>query len=211
MFNFKGFFQIGFYSVEDDFTNEYSDGTGGFNVVLSLQYEELEFYIINADITPISSGDVINYGFLLVHHNFLQNEILRRETTLIFEPPGDIFNDHTGLYLGLNDSLKIRGQAQVQCFVNGTTLVNDTISYEILFVIPIDREDMSNIDLMIYGLFFSYFIAIPAVPFILSQIFKPVFGVDFDSETLDKNKKFVNYLSEKAEEKRKEIDNSVSK
>ena len=73
MFNFKAFFEIGLYTVEDDFTNEYSDGTGGFHAVLTLQYEELEFYIINADITPISSGDVVHYGFLYAHNNFLQN------------------------------------------------------------------------------------------------------------------------------------------
>ena len=196
------------YSIEDDFTNEYSDGTGGFNVVLSLQYQELEFYTIQAEITPISSGDVINYGFLSVHHYFLQNEVIRKETTLLYDPPGDRFSNHIRLYLDLNDNLKIRGEAEVQCFVNGTTFVNETISYEISFDIPINREDMSNINLMIYGLFFTYFVSIPIIPFILSSIFKPVFGVDFDDETQEKNHKFVSYISEKAKEKRKENNNS---
>lgn len=211
MFNFNAFFEIGLYSVEDDFTNEYSDGTGGFHVVLTLQYEELEYYTINADITPISSGDVVHYGFLYAHNNFLQNNILRRESALTYDPPGDHFNDHTGLYLSLNDVLKIRGQMEVQCFVNGTTLVNDTISYDVSFVIPISRGDMSNINLMIFALFFTYLIAIPIMPFILSFIFKPVFGVDFDDDTLKKNEKFTSFLSEKAEEKRKENNNSGPK
>ena len=211
MFNFKAFFEIGKYTIEDDFTNEYSDGTGGFHAVLTLQYEELEFYTINADITPISSGDVIHYGFLYAHNNFLKNNILRRESALTYDPPGDSFNDHTGLYLALDDIIKIRGQMEVQCFVNGTTLVNDTINYEISFVIPIGRGDMSNIDLMIYALFFIYLLSIPAIPFVLSFIFKPVFGVDFDDETLNENKKFTSYLSEKAEEKRKETNNNSPK
>jgi len=211
MFTFKEFFEIGLYSVEDDFNNEYSDGTGGINVVLTLQYEELEFYTINADITPISSGDVINYGILYAHNNFIQNGALRRESVLTFDPPGDSFNDHTGLYLALDDNLKIRGDVDVQCFVNGTTLVNDTIYFEVSFDIPISRGDMSNIDLMIYALFFTYIISIPIIPFILSLIFKPVFGVDFDEATRHKNEKFVSYLSEKAEEKRKENGNSDPK
>ena len=211
MFNFKNFFEIGKYSVEDDFTNEYSDGTSGIHVVLTLQYEELENYILNADITPISSGDVVHHGLLSVHNIFLQNNTLRSESALTYDPPGDSFNDHTILNLALNEILKIRGQVEVRCFVNGTTLVNETISYEVLFVIPITRGDMDNIDLMIYALFITYFLFIPIFPFIFSFIFKPVFGVDFDDETQDKNKKFVHYMSEKAEEKRKENNNSGPK
>ena len=41
MFNFKAFFEIGNYTIEDEFNNEYSDGTGGFHAFLTLQYEEL--------------------------------------------------------------------------------------------------------------------------------------------------------------------------
>jgi len=70
---------------------------------------------------------------------------------------------------------------------------------------------MSDISLMIFALFFIYLIAIPVMPFILSFIFKPVFGVDFDDDTLKKNKKFTSFLSEKAEEKRKENNNSGPK
>jgi len=211
MFNFKVYFHIGEFSVEDDFTHEYSDGTGGFNVVLALQYQEREFYAIQAKITPISSGNVINYGFLSVHQYFLLNEFIKKETTLLYYPPGDRFSNHIGLYLYLNDNLKMQGEAVIQCFVNGTTLVNETISFEISFDIPINREDMRNINLIIYTLFFLYFLAIPVLPFILSLIFKPVFGVSFDEETQKRNEKFTNFLSETAEEKRKENNNSGSK
>lgn len=211
MFNFKNFFRIGMFSVEDEFTKEYSDGTGGFNAVLSLQYLELEFYAIQSEIKPISSGDVINYGFLSIQHTFFKNDVSRKKTTLLYDPPGDRFSNQIRLYLSLHDNLTIRGQVEVQCFVNGTTLTNETISYQISFDIPINIEDMSNIDLMIYALFFIYFISIPVVPFILSFIFRPVFGVDFGNENLDKNRKFVRYLSEMAKEKRKENNNSGPK
>ena len=211
MFSFKEFFQIGVFSVEDDFTEQYDDGTAGFNVVLTFHYQDLEFYYIEAEITPISSGDVINYGFLSVHHFFLLNDFIKKETTVAYDPPGDRFYNHVGLYLYLNDNLEMQGEAEIQCFVNGTTLVNETISFEISFDIPINREDMRNINLMIYVLFFLYFLSIPIIPFILSLIFRPVFGVDFDKDTREKNEKFVNFLSDKAKEKRKNNGTSAPK
>lgn len=56
--------------------------------------------------------------------------------------------------------------------------------------------------------FTQRFVYTLVILFVLSLIFKLVFGVDFNDEILDKNRKFVSYLSEKAKEKRKENNNS---
>ena len=65
-------------------------------------------------------------------------------------------------------------------------------------------------DLQIYVIFYLYLLLIPLTPFILIQIFKPLFGIKIDKETQKRDEKFLNYLGKAGREKQKEdaINNS---
>jgi hypothetical protein len=195
MFNFRVFFQIGRF-------------TGGIQVILYLQYIENEFYYIETTINPISSEGVVNNGFSALNHSYYTNGRSRRHMFLSWELPSKNFNDYIHFFLSKNSVLTINGSALVELVINGTTTVNAIIPYEITFIVPLGVEEYSNIALVIYTLFFVYLISIPIMPFILSQIFKPVFGVDFDKDTRKRNEKFAKYISEQAKEEQKKDANN---
>ena len=203
MFNFREFFQVGRFTEVESSNIEYSDGTGGIHVILYLEYIDVEFYYIEAIINPISSGDVATNGLLALNHSYYTNGRSRRHMFLSWDPPSNSFYDNIAFFLNKNDVITINGSALVEFVVNGATIINATISYDITFIIPLGIEEYSDIFLVIYTLFFVYFISIPLMPFILSQIFKPVFGIDFDKDTQERNEKFTKYFSEKAKEKKK--------
>ena len=202
MFDFREVFQVGRFTEVESSNIEYTDGTGGIQVILYIEYIELEYHFIQTTIKPISSEDVVTNGLLALNHTYYTNGRSRRRMLLNWDPPSNSFNDYIQFFLSKNDVLTINGSALVEFVVNGTTTVNATLSYEINFIIPLGVEEYSNIALVIYTLFFVYFISIPLMPFILSQIFKPVFGVDFSNDTQERNEKFAKYFSEKAKEKK---------
>ena len=208
MFDFRGYFQIGRFTEVDSSNIEYSGGTGGIEATLYLEYIENEYYYIQTTINPTTSGNVVNNGFLALNHSYYTNGRSRRHMFLNWDPPSNNFNDYIHFFLSKNDVITINGSALVEFVIDGTTTVNATISYDITFTLPIGVEEYSNIGLVIYALFFGYFISIPLMPFILSQIFKPVFGLNFDKDTREKNKKFTKYISEQAKENQKENANT---
>jgi hypothetical protein len=202
MFNFREFFQIGRFTEVESSNIEYSGGTGGIQVILYLEYLDINYYYIDTIINPISSGDVVHNGLLALNHSYYTDGKSRRHMFLSWDPPSNSFYDNIQFFLSKDDDITINGSALVEFVVNGATIVNATISYDMTFIVPIGREDYQNFALVTYVLFFVYFLSIPLMPFILSQIFKPVFGVDFDKDTQERNEKFAKYFSEKAKEKK---------
>lgn len=208
MFNFREVFQVGRFTEVESSNIEFSDGTGGIQVILYLEYIDVDFYYIETIINPISSGKVVHNGLLALNHTYYSNSRSRRRMFLSWDPPSKNFYDNIELFLSKNSVITINGSALVEFVVDGTTIVNATISYDITFIIPLGLEDYQNLSLVIYVLFFGYFISIPLMPFLLSQIFKPVFGLNFDEDTLERNEKFTKYISEQAKEKQKEEANN---
>lgn len=208
MFNFREVFQVGRFTEVESSNIEFSDGTGGIQVILYLEYIDVDFYYIETIINPISSGKVVHNGLLALNHTYYSNGRSRRRMFLSWDPPSKNFYDNIELFLSKNSVITINGSALVEFVVDGTTIVNATISYDITFIIPLGLEDYQNLSLVIYVLFFGYFISIPLMPFLLSQIFKPVFGLNFDEDTLERNEKFTKYISEQAKEKQKEEANN---
>ena len=204
MFDFRGYFQIGRFTEVDSSNIEYSGGTGGIQAILYLEYIENEYYYIETTINPTSSGSVVNNGFLALNHSYYTDGKSRRHMFLNWDLPSNNFNDYIHFFLSKNAVITINGSALVEFVIDGTTTVNATISYDITFTVPLGVEEYSNIGLIIYALFFGYFISIPLIPFALSQIFKPVFGLKFDEETRKKNERFTKYISDKAKENQKE-------
>jgi hypothetical protein len=208
MFDFREFFQVGRFTEVESSNIEYSDGTGGIQVILYLEYIDTDYYYIETIISPISSGEVEHNGLLALNHTYYTEGRSRRRMLLSWDPPSKSFYDNIAFFLSKDSVITINGSALVEFVVDGTTIVNATISYDITFIIPLGVEDYQNIALFIYVIFFLYFLSIPLMPFILSQIFKPVFGVKFDKDTRERNEKFSKYFSEKAKEKKLDDNNS---
>ncbi len=193
--------------MEENFNIDYDNGTGGLKVILNIERDVNLRYQIEATMIPISSGDVVNNGFMSFNHSFYINTILRLNEYQIWDPPTNYYNDSVFLDLIKDDNLTCIGIVEVQCVVN-EIIHNDTIKYDMSFIIPLGDKDYSNIALFFYGLFFLYLFSYLIVPVVLSIIFKPVFGIHHDEHSQKKDKKYLKFISEKAKEKQKENNNN---
>ena len=207
MFNFRSFFRIGIYTMEKNFNIDYNNGTGGVKVILNIEHDMHVRYQIEVTMTPISSGDVVNNGFMSINHSYYINNNLRLNEYLNWDPPNKYFGDSTFLNLFKDDNLTCIGVVEVQCIVN-EIIQNDTIKYEISFITPLGDSDYNNITLSLYALFFLYLFSYLIVPLVLSTIFKPVFGIHHDKHSQKKDEKYLKFISEKANEKQKERTNN---
>lgn len=203
MFNFNESFQIGSYTEEADFNNSFTDGTAGVRVTLHLQYQNQEIYDIRTTIIPISSGEIVNNGLISVELYYYTQGISRLYIDSTWDQPSNDFRHSTRSTLAKNHNIKINGNAVVQCVVN-EVLVNKTISYTLTFIVPLGLKEFADLALQIYVIFYLYLVLIPFTPFILLQIFKPLFGIKIDEETRKRDEKYLSYLGRIGKEKQKE-------
>jgi len=209
MFNFNEAFQIGRYTKEADFNHSFTGGTVGVRVTFFLEYQNNEIYDVRTTITPISSGGIVNYGLISINLMYYTQSISRLYIDSTWDPPSSDFSHSTRFFLAKNHNITINGIAEVQCVIN-EVLVNETISYTLTFIVPLGLKEFNDLDLQIYVIFYLYLLLIPLTPFILTQIFKPLFGIKIDKETQKKDEKFLSYLGKTGREKQKEdaINNS---
>jgi len=209
MFNFNESFQIGRYTEEADFNNSFTDGTAGIRVTLYLQYHDQENYYVRTTVIPISSGEIVNNGLISINLMYYTQGISRLYIDSTWDPPSSDFSHSTRSTLAKGNNITINGIAEVQCVVN-EVLVNETISYSLTFIVPLGLKEFADLGLLIYVIFYLYLLLIPLTPFILLQIFKPLFGIKIDEETQKRDEKFLSYLGRIGKEKQKEnnINNS---
>ena len=209
MFNFNEAFQIGRYTEEANFNHSFTGGTAGVRVTFYIEYENNEIYNVRTTINPISSGGIVNYGLISINLWYYIQTVSKLHIDSTWDPPSSDFSHSTRFILPKNYNITIKGNAEVQCLVN-EVLVNETISYALTFIVPFGLKEFSDFDLVIYIIFYTYLLLIPLTPFILIQIFKPLFGLKIDKETQEKDEKFLSYLGRAGIEKQKEdaINNS---
>ena len=70
MFDFREVFQVGRFTEVESSNIEYTDGTGGIQVILYIEYIELEYHFIRTTIKPTSSEDVVTNGLLALNHMY---------------------------------------------------------------------------------------------------------------------------------------------
>ena len=203
MFNSRSFFRIGIFTTEKNFDVDYINGTAGVKVILNIEHDRHYRYQVKAIMIPIYSGDVVNNSFMSINRSYFINNELKQTEYIIWDPPNNYFDDITFFDLVKNDNLTYSGVAEVQSIAN-EIIQNDTIKFDISFIIPLGEDDYSNIALSLYGLFFLYLLSYLIVPFALLIIFKPVFGIHYDEHSHKRDKKFMRFISEKAKEKQKE-------
>ena len=207
MFNLRSFFGLGVYNIEDDYFNSYSDGTAGINLHLHINHELDNRYIINTFIEPISTGNVVNYGLLsIIIHYLNDNEPVFGRSVQFGTPTNNYSVYRFPLDLAKYDNLTCYGTIEMSLETGGIPN-NDTINFQLTFIVPLGIGDYMNLDLLIYLFFPTYFLLYIIIPVILIWIFKPVFGFSFSEEDLKKDEEFLNYLQNQDKEKEKESKN----
>ncbi|MHA1670053.1 MAG: hypothetical protein ACTSV5_05670 [Promethearchaeota archaeon] len=199
MFNFNTLFSIGIYNAEDDFSKTYSDGTAGINFHLHLEHDRIDRYITTTIIKPFSTGNVVNFGLLSNNIEYLNENDHIITKSAQFSTPSNYSVYIVSLNLYKKNNFTCRGTIEMS-IESGGILINDTINFQVNFIVPLSLEDYSNINLLVYALFFIHFFLYVIIPVSLIWIFKPVFGLEIDEEDIERDKKFLKYLRKKREE-----------
>ena len=207
IFNFRNIFGLGIYNKEDDYFNSYSDGTAGINLHLQLDHEFDNRYAIYTDIEPISTGDVVNYGILsIIIHYFADSKPAFATSIQFGTPRSNCSVQRIFLKLFKNTNLSCSGTIEISLETGGIP-INDTINFQLTFIVPISKEDYRNIDLALYVLLFFHFFLFVIIPVVLLWIFKPVLGLTYTEEDKKRDEKFQMYLRDLVNEKRKKEKN----
>ena len=207
LFNFREFFGIGVYNIEDDYFNSYSDGTAGINLHLHLERVVDNRHTINTIIEPITTGLVVNYGFLSIVILYLNDNEPVNGESVQFGTPRSSYSDY-GIRLDLekHNNFTCNGIIEMSLETGGIP-INETVNFQLTFIIPLGIGDYMNIELMIYLLLPLHFLLYIIIPVILIWIFKPVLGLRFSDEDIKRDTKFWNYLKNQGNEERKESKN----
>jgi len=203
MFNFRGFFQIGMYDIDDDFLINYSDGSGGLNVHMYVDYQVNGRYTINTYFSAIASGDVENNGIITLNMSYYEDTESHFPDYYEFYPFVENKTNIINIPLEKDVNFSCIGVAEIQLVSEGVPH-NETINFGLSLLIPLSRSDFIEIDLAIYVLFFLYFFSYIIIPIILLKVFKPTLGLKIKEEDMKKDDKFLGYIQKQANDKRKE-------
>lgn len=207
MFDFRRVFGIGVYNTEDNYFNSYSDGTAGINLHLHLERVVDKRYVINTFIECISTGNVVNYGLLsLTIYYFNDNAPAGAESIQFGTPTRDYSVYRFFLNLEKYNNFTCYGTIKIS-LESGGIPINDTVNFQLTFIVPLGIEDYMNLDLVIYVLFFFHFFLYIIIPVVLIWIFKPVFGLTLSEEDIERDEIFFHYLRNQRTEKREESKN----
>lgn len=194
MFNFREIFRIGVFNEEDDYSNSYTGGSAGINLNLQIEYTTDSRYLINTFVESISTGSVVNYGLLSILIQFFSDGTPEFARSVQFDPPSSTY-PVTQFVIELDKyaNLSCSGTIEMSLEAGGVP-INDTLNYQLSFIVPLGLGDFSNYDLLVDFLVPSHFLLYIIVPVILIWIFKPIFGLRFTEEDLERDRKFLEYL-----------------
>jgi len=207
MFNFREIFRIGIYDVEDEYISSYADGTAGINLKINFNHGLDERYVINTFVESISTGNVVNYGLLSILIYFLKNNVPVFARFVQFGAPSNIYTlNNIPLELAKHDNFTCYGTIEFSLETGGVPL-NDTLNFQLTYLIPLGMADFASYDLLVDFIFPTHFLLYILVPVLLIWIFKPVFGLRFTEEELERDEKFLEYLQKPRRERVKESEN----
>ena len=204
VFNFRSVFGVGIFNAEDDYINSYSDGTAGVNLHMRLEHHEDGKYYLYTFINPISTGNVANYGILSISAVYENNGgIIYVSGPIDFAIPYSSYTMQR-LYLSVakHNNITCHGTIELNVETGGIP-INDTINFQLSYILPWGIEDYHNIDLILYTLFFFPFFLPIIFPIVLNWIYRPKFGLNYYSEEDEKRDElYLKYLHEHIKEQR---------
>jgi hypothetical protein len=203
IFNARAIFGIGIFNVEDDYVKSYSGGTAGVNLHMLITHYEDNKYYLYTDIDSISTGSVANYGILSIAIHYLNDNSPIYTTTREFDIPLRSYAMNR-LYIDIvkYDNITCYGTIELSLEAGGIP-VNDTINFQLSYILPMGIEDYHNVELILYVLFFLPFFLPIVVVILLNWIFKPKLGFNYSEEEMKRDEQYLKYLHEHIKEQRK--------
>lgn len=199
VFNFEDYFNVGYYRTDKDYRTDYSDGYGEMNMDIQLEFSRHYRYSYYLSCYFSSGEDVEIVGMTHLNYTVSAGGLVVSYRVDDWDPPIAQLTRASAALLKKNEAFIWSGSAEVK-FISNSLVQNETIDFNLRITILMGTQDYSNLDLVAYVVFFSWFFAFLVVPLTLNFIIKPQFGLRLDDETEKKHKKYFDYFKKSQEE-----------
>lgn len=196
IFHFDQTLGIGYYSVDRDYRIDYSSGYGELNMDLELDRLRTDWYSLFISCRLSSSDNVEIIGISSFNSSINVAGSVRSYDIFNWEPPRASYSYSSSVKLMHQNGVSWNGSAMVH-FIVDNIVQNETISYNLSFVIPMSSLDYYHMDLISYVLLFFWIISFVLIPLILKTLIQPQFGLHFDEEAKEKRKEYFDFLKER--------------
>ncbi len=198
--DFEEYLSVGYYRTGKDYRIDYSDGYGEMNMDIQLERSRQYRYSYYLSCYFSSGEDVEIVGMTHLNYTVSAGGLVVSYRLDDWDPPIAQLTRASAALLGKNEAFIWSGSAEVK-FISNSLVQNETIDFNLRITILLGYQDYSNLDLIAYVVFFSWFFAFLVVPLTLNFIIKPQFGIRLDDETEKKHKKYFEYFRKSQEEK----------
>ena len=197
--DFEEYLSVGYYRTDKDYRIVYSDGYGEMNMDIQLERSRQYRYSYYLSCYFSSGEDVEIVGMTHLNYTVSAGGLAVSYRLDDWDPPIAQLTRASAAQLGKNEAFIWSGSAEVK-FISNSLVQNETIDFNLRITILLGYQDYSNLDLVAYVVFFSWFFAFLVVPLTLNFIIKPQFGIRLDEETEKKHKKYFEYFKKSQEE-----------
>lgn len=196
IFEFDQTLGIGYYSVDKDYKIDYGSEYGELNMDIKLDRTIPDWYNYYLSCYLSSSDNVEIIGISLFNTSINVVGTVVKYDILNWEPPRTSYSYSGSVKLRQYEGITWNGSAMVH-FIVDDIIQNETISYNLSFVIPMSTLDFYHMGLISYVLLFAWLISFVLVPIILKGIIQPHFGLHVDEEAKEKRQEYFDFLKER--------------
>ena len=151
-------------------------------------------YYLSCHLSSSDNIEIIGISLFNISISAAGSKVL--DNTFNWEPARASYSYSASAKLGQYEGITWKGDAIVHFIVNDI-VQNETISYNLSFVIPMSTLDFYHMDLLSYVLLFFWIISFVLIPLILKALFQPQFGLHLDEDVKEKRKEYFDFLKEK--------------
>ena len=199
VFNFEEYFNIGYFRTDKDYRIDYSDGYGEFNMDMQLEFTSGDRFAYYLSCFFSSGEDVEIVGMTHLNYTVTAEGSTVSYRLSDYDPPLEQYSRASGVILEKGETIIWSGSVDVK-FISNSIVQNETIEFILGITMLVGAQDYSNLDLISYVAFFSWFFAFIVVPLTLKFFIQPQFGISWDAETREKQKKYFDYFKKSQEE-----------
>lgn len=202
-------FGIGQFHTEKEYLKIYGNKTAGVHIELDIQlkiYSDVDIvseekvsmqgYNVVTSISMLTSEDVDPLGFTFSVQVHLKDDLPIESDVDFFDPPREFLQFNTGYIMDKDVVCNSTGIISYQ-FLMDSIVYNETIDYYIDYLIPYGSLDYNNLNIIFYSFLSFYLLSIGLAPFLFYKLIKPTFGIVFDEEDLEREKKFKDFIEKR--------------
>ena len=202
-------FGIGQFHTEKKYLKNYGNETAGVYIQLDIKlkrYSDTDIvsgetvyqdgYYVLTSISMLASEYIDPLGFTFRVQLHLKDDVPIESEVDFFDPPIELLLFNTGYMLNKDVVCNSTGRITYQ-FIMDSIIYNETIDYYIDYLIPYGNLEYNNYNLIFYIFLSFYLLSIGLVPFLFYKLIKPTFGIMFDEEDLEREKKFRDFVEKR--------------